>query len=383
LPYVSYQYIFEIAAETGGCLTMRWPWQRQTSGDLLVCSWESQTLAYVLATPQASGVWAISKLGTLAQGSDTLPGFQQRLKDLGLKGLQAVMLLRADQYQFLQIETPKVPPEELRAAARYQVRDMLKTHVDDVTIDVVQVGDELHQSSNRHSFVVAALNSVVHDVLEFSQAMDWRVSVIDIQEMSLRNLQCALSKQGEAADRAHAALVLIPGQQALLTISANDELFYTRRFDVPEGFLTTVWGQCVAEVLPVDGFTPVEEYVPSYGAGDLSLGEDFSAAHAVASVNSDNFHAEDDPAQRLLVEVQRSLDVWDRTWSSLPLSGLRVYAGERSVELARWLTMQLGQNTVAFDVGAMFVGFDAAPVEQQAICLPLLGVFLRTEGVRA
>lgn len=363
---------------------MRWPWQRQTSADLLVCSWEAQTLSYVLATPQPGGVWTVTKLGSVAQGSDTLQAFQQRLKELGLKGVQAAMMLRADQYQFLQIDTPAVPPEELRAAARYQVREMLQAHVDDVTIDVVQVGDEKHQGSNHHSFVVAALNTVVREAMAFSQAMDWQVSVIDIQEMAQRNLQSALAKQkGQSADRAQAMLVLTPGQQALLTICANDELFYTRRFDVPEGFLTSVWHQGVVESAPVDGFTPVQEYMPSYAAGDVSLGADFAADLAPASVPNDSFHMEDDPGQRLLVEVQRSLDVWDRTWSSLPLSGLWVYAGARSDELARWLTQQLGQNVAPFQVDTLFTGLEATPLQEQAACWPLLGVFLRTEGIQS
>jgi MSHA biogenesis protein MshI len=359
---------------------MRWPWQKRASGDLLVCSWEAQTLAYVQAKQQ-DGAWTVSRMGVEQQGSDTLPGFLQRLKDLGLKGMQVVVMLRADQYQFLQIDTPKVPPEELRAAARYQVREMLKAHVDDVTIDLVDVGDGKHHQGSGHSFVVAALNSVVREATDMALAMDWQMSIIDVQEMAQRNLQSMLAKQGDSTDRANAALVLVPGQQALLTICANEELFYTRRFDVPEGFLAGVWGQGVTVSAPVDGFTPVEEYVPSYGAGDLSLGEDFSVASTSLSVKNNAPHVEEDQAQRLLVEVQRSLDVWDRTWSSLPLSGLRVYAGERSAELAQWLTQQLGQKVVPLEVGALFAGFDVVPSDHQSVCLPLLGVFLRMEGI--
>lgn len=361
---------------------MGWPWQRRVSGDLLVCSWAAPTLSFVQARQQG-GVWTLSKMGVEQQGSDTMAGFLQRLKELGLKGAQGVIMLRADQYQFLQIDTPKVPPEELRAAARYQVREMLQAHVDDVTIDLVDVGDAEHQSNNSHSFVVAALNSVIREATEISHAMGWEMSVIDIQEMAQRNLQSALARRDGQPERAGAALVLVPGQQALLTISANDELFYARRFDVPEEFLTGAWGQTVEAIAPVDGFTPVQDYVPSYGSGDILLGDDFAATTTPSPVNQDVFRADDDTAQRFLVEVQRSLDVWDRTWSTLPLSGLRVYAGSRSAELAQWLTRQLGQNVVALEVGSLFAGFDAAPVDQQAVCLPLLGVFLRTEGIKS
>lgn len=364
---------------------MRWPWQQRFSGDLLVCSWAAPILSFVQATQQ-SGTWTITKMGLEQQGSDTMAGFLQRLKGLGIKGVRAVIMLRADQYQFLQIDTPKVQPEELRAAARYQVRDMLHSHVDDVTIDLVDVGDGQHKSNSSHAFVVAALNSVVRDATEISHAMDWEMSVIDIQVMAQRNLQSALARQDGQHGRANAALVVVPGQQALLTFSANDELFYARRFDVPEGFLTNTWGQVVeaAEaVAPVDGFTPVEEYVPSHGSGDFSLSDDFTATHAPSPVKEDAFDAKDDTAQRFLVEVQRSLDVWDRNWSGLPLSGFRVYAGARSTELAQWLSRQLGQNVAALEVGALFAGFDAAPADQQTACLPLLGVFLRTEGIES
>ncbi|OIP15156.1 MAG: hypothetical protein COZ09_04955 [Comamonadaceae bacterium CG_4_10_14_3_um_filter_60_42] len=361
---------------------MRWPWQRRASGDLLVCSWVAPTFSFVQARSQ-NGAWTISKMGLVQMGSDALAGFQQRLKNTGLKGAQAVIMLRGDQYQFLQIDKPKVQPEELRAAARYQVRDLLHSHVDDVTIDLVDVGDGTHQVNSNHSFVVAALNSVVQEATELAYAMDWNMSVIDIQVMAQRNLQSALARQDGQPGRANAALVVVPGQQALLTFSANDELFYARQFDVPEGFLTDTWGQAVEAMAPVDGFTPVEEYVPSHGSGDISLGHDMAATPAPSPVRQDAFHAKDDSAQRFLVEVQRSLDVWDRTWSGLPLSGFRVYAGARSAELAQWLTRQLGQNVAALEVGALFAGFAAAPADEQMACLPLLGIFLRTEGSSA
>ena len=60
-----------------------------------------------------------------------------------------------------------------------------------------------------------------------------------------------------------------------------------------------------------EGFTPVGEYVPDYSVGTESYGADYSGAAAGSSNN--------EGAQRVLVEVQRSLDLWDRSWSSLPL----------------------------------------------------------------
>jgi len=257
---------------------------------------------------------------------------------------------------------------------------MLAAHVDDVTIDVIRVGDGRQQGAS-HSFVVAANNTVIQSVTALAEALDGRLSVIDIQETAQRNLQSALARIDGVLDRANAALVLVPGRQAVLTISANEELFYTRRFDVPEGFLTSQWGGAVTTPAATDGFTPVQEYVPSHMGGDISLDSDFyvDTPAAVAIATPAAAAQDDDKAQRLVLEVQRSLDVWDRTWSILPLNRLRVFAGERSDELAQWLSGQLGQAVGVLDVSPVFTDLQTLAPADLALCFPLLGVLLRTE----
>lgn len=358
---------------------MRWPWQSTPSSEQWVLSWWGQSLAYVQAKRLGESSFAILQMGVLSQGLSTRESLVEQAQQLGLKGAIASLMLRTDQYQFLQIDTPAVPPEELRSAARYQVRDMLQTHVDDVTLDVVRVGDGQHKAGG-HSFVVAATNQVVKESMDLAAALDCQVVVIDIQEMAQRNLQSALALADGVPERASAALVLAPGQQALLTISANEELFYTRRFDMPEGFLTAHWGQTVAATSLDNSYAPVEEYVPSYAGADATYMQDFSdSGHNTQPANNSAQTAESERAQRLVVEVQRSLDVWDRSWSNLPLHSLRVQAGERSAELAAWLTLQLGQNVIPLEVGAMFAGLDAALPSDQAMCWPLLGILLRQD----
>lgn len=360
-------------------LNIPWPWQRAISGDLLVCSWESKVLAFVQAR-QEGGVWVISRMGVERQGSASLAEFSHRLKGLGLKGLPAIAMLRLRQYQFLQIDTPNVPLEERRAAARYRIREMLKSRLDEVVVDMLGVGDGQHQQLGHHSFVVAALQSEVHAAIRLAQSLGWRMSVIDIQETAQRNFQSSLARLNAQPGLANAALIVVPGQQALLTICANGELFYTRRFDVHDDFLTGDWGQEAMLSAADEGPALVEEYVPAYEVGDLSLGEIFSDIDAPRIHDSSAMPSEKSVAYRLLVEVKRSLDMWNRTWSSLPLGELRVYAGHRSGELAEWLTQQLAQNVLPLETKTLFPGFDLAPSEQQAACLPLLGIFLRLDN---
>ncbi|MEO7107948.1 MAG: hypothetical protein ABIZ09_16355, partial [Rhodoferax sp.] len=141
---------------------------------------------------------------------------------------------------------------------------------------------------------------------------------------------------------------------------------------LPQDFLKMAWGAAqdvVAQEAP-DAFTPVSEYVPDYAGGGATS----------ATMGTDDGDA--DRVQRFLVEVQRSLDLWDRTWSSMPLGGLRVYAGERSAELATWLSREMGQTVSAMDLGAFFPGLQSMSIAEQTYCLPLLGVLLRAETRR-
>ncbi|MDE2417232.1 MAG: hypothetical protein KGN32_05440 [Burkholderiales bacterium] len=346
---------------------MRWPWSRVSSQDQLVVSWSGQTLAYVRARMVSGGQIEVGQVGVERQGTDTRDEFIDRLKAQGLGGLNASVMLRPEQCQVLQTAAPAVAPEEMRSAARYQIREMVDIHIDDITLDVVYVGDG-HDKSSGQMFVVTAANAVVREVMALADAMQWPVTVIDIQEMAQRNLQSALAQRAGMAERAEAVLLVTDERQAVLTISAKGELYYTRRLDLPAGFMSMTWGQG-GEAVAAEAFTPVSEYVPDYSPDSTGLGIEYQSGASLAGNDADR-------VQRLVVEIQRSLDLWDRTWSGKPLNGLRVYAGERSAELANWLARETGQTVTVISVDALFPGVQGLP-QDRAYCLPLLGAFLR------
>lgn len=309
-------------------------------------AWSGQALAYVLARQDKQGVHQVQRFGVERQGNDSREAFVKRLSVLGLKSGAAHIMLRPVQYQMLQIDTPPVPPEELRTAARWQIREMVDVHMDDLTLDVVRVGDD-PQRSTGGLFVVVSANAVIRDVIEISQALRSAAGVIDIQDLAQRNLQSAVDRSQGRADQAHAAIVLTDDSQALLTICARDELFYSRRIDLGAGFMQAVWGPAAN----------------SDAANDLALAGQ-----------------ETDRAQRLVVEIQRSLDLWDRTWPALALGRVSVEAGARTAELAGVLTQELGQAVQPLDVSALFMGFAGGSEADRQLCWPLLGLLLRQEA---
>jgi MSHA biogenesis protein MshI len=331
-------------------LRLRLPgFSRRRARDGLVMAWDGQALAFVQAQREGPQQYRVQRFGMLRRGDDGPDAFARRLAGLGLKGQAARAMLRPAQYQILQIEAPAVPPEELRTAARWQIRDMVSQHVDDLTLDVLKVGDDQARAGGS-LFVVAAANAQIREVMQTALALRCEVGVIDVHDLAQRNLQSALARRLGVGERAHAAIVMIDDSLALLTICANDELFYTRRIDLGAGFMQAPWG----------------EPAGAGGAGEAEL--------ALAAPGQ-----EGDRAQRLVVEVQRSLDLWDRTWPALVLDRIFVQAGARSDELARWLGQELGQAVLPLEVAALFPGFDGGSDEDRRLCWPLLGVLLRSE----
>ena len=340
-----------------------WLRKRQSSKDHLAVSWSGQTLAYVVARSASGKSYKVLKFGVESQSAEAggLEDMVRRLKALGLEGFHASAMLHPEQYQLLRIRTPPVAPEELRGAARYQILKMLDTPVDDVTIDVMRVGDGRSRGLGHpagHLYVVAAKRAAIGSLLELSDAMRWTVSVIDIQETAQRNLQNALAagegqREGRL-DRAQAALMLLDPYFAMLTVCVNGELFYTRRFNLPTGFLAGAWNEVGADGQPAPPPLAFDPESDAFGG-----------------------NGEDEQAGRFLLEVQRSLDLWDRIWTSLPLAGILIYAGTRSAELSGWLARQLGQSVQPMDVTTQFPGFAGKATSDEAPCMPLLGLLLR------
>jgi len=349
---------------------MRWPWRRGSTGDRLVVAWSARVLTFVRARPLADGSWDVRQMGREDRGTDDAKTFADRLSQLGLKGGAVHVMLGTDQYQFLQVEAPSVPAEELRSATRYLIRDMIDTHIDDVTLDVLKVGDGEGKAAGQ-LFVVVAKTSVIRDVMDLARAMQWKVPVVDIQKMAQRNVQSALAARAGLSDSAVATL-MVGERQASLTICAKEELFYTRRIDLPEGFAAIDW-TTVQSTQATDGYTPVGEYVPDY-AGTAGA---YGAASTGAAMG------DGDKAQRLLVEVQRSLDLWDRTWTAMPLAGVSVFADDKSALMAQWLTRELGQNVTAQELGPLFPAWAKAAPDVQKACAPLLGLLLRPDTGKA
>ena len=332
---------------------IKWPWNPKAGGDrLVVCSTE-ETFAYALA--DAAGT--LKRCGVEQRHGFAAPDFARRLRTLGFPPRGVAAVLPLGDAQLLAVEAPAVKPDEMKAAARWRIKDLVDARLDDLTIDVMAVGDE-RPRAQKQVYVAAAKNSTLRSVGDFMRAAGMELSVIDLVETSQRNLLSAVSSAHGLGERATAGLVA-HGDTCLLTICARGELFYTRRLD---------WDGDAGSA------NPAAATLQPMAAPETLDFVDYGA-------EAQETQADEGGAPRLVIELQRSFDVWERSWPDLPLVGLWVQVGEGSQDLASRLEQSLGMQVGVLDPERVFPGWEAAaptPALRAAV-LPLLGALLRNE----
>jgi len=173
--------------------------------------------------PIATRWWGVS-----CPPSDQADSLQRETKEHGLARFTCTTLLEPADYQILLVEPPKVPPDELKAAIRWRIKDLLEYHIDDATVDVFEVraeGDP--KGAAKAMYAVATSNEVVQKRIALFQDARVPLKVIDIPEMAQRNVAALF----ESPDKATAMLAFSPWG-GLLTISFHGELLLTRRLEV-------------------------------------------------------------------------------------------------------------------------------------------------------
>ena len=149
-------------------------------------------------------------------------------KELQTKRYDCSHLLSSGEYQLLTVETPGVPQEELKTAVRWLLKDMLDYHVDDATIDILDIPVDKNAAARKAMmYVVAARNQLIAQRQAIFDAAQISLKVIDIPELAQRNIAALIAP----ADR---GLALLSSCQngSLLTITFNGELYLSRRLDI-------------------------------------------------------------------------------------------------------------------------------------------------------
>ncbi len=142
-------------------------------------------------------------------------------------------LLAPDEYQIMLVDAPNVPTDELKTAIRWKIKDSLSYHVDDATVDVLQIPVSRYGSERVQSiYAIAAANDTIRERIELFERAKIALDVIDIPEMAQRNI-AALFEQDDRA----LVLLTFDDNGGLLTFTSGGELLLARRLDISVGQL--------------------------------------------------------------------------------------------------------------------------------------------------
>jgi MSHA biogenesis protein MshI len=140
--------------------------------------------------------------------------FTRVLSRLPNRRAPTVSVLDSDAYRLLLVEAPDVPADELRAAVRWRVKDLIDFHVDDAVIDVFEMPPHARGGRNRMMYAVTAKADFVKQQIELIEGAGLKLDVIDISELSLRNVATLF----EDAERGTAFVYLGERRSTLLLV---------------------------------------------------------------------------------------------------------------------------------------------------------------------
>jgi MSHA biogenesis protein MshI len=243
--------------------------------------------------------------------------------EAGLRKTPLIALLPPDSYQVLMLEAPTVPDDELRSAVRWKLKDMLDYHIDDAVFDLLKVpgGGGARLS---YLYAVAVPAKAVRELIALYRESGLALEVIDIDETAQRHIAARLEPPGYAVGLLH-----VCDERGLLTFTFEGELVLARRIDL--------------------------RGVP-----------------------------QDEVAERVVLEVQRSVDYFDRQFHALPMSRLYLAPMAEGDELYRQLHENLSLPVDRLDLGLIFDFGDHAALRQpatQAQVFHALGAAMREWAV--
>jgi MSHA biogenesis protein MshI len=206
---------------------MKWFGTAQKEPGWLAVALSEGELRFVHGRYAATGRSAIARFGSAALESK--PGVIEKVaKDLHLDRYQCATLLRPGEYQMLVVEAPTVPAAELKSAIRWRIKDLLDYHVDDATVDVLDIPPETENATRNHSmYAVAARNEVIQERVKTFESARIPLVAIDIPEIAQRNISALHEIEGRGA-----ALLYFNDEFGLLTITCRGELYLARRIEI-------------------------------------------------------------------------------------------------------------------------------------------------------
>ena len=256
-------------------------------------------------------------------GQSLAEHLQQLKRRFRLSGNRTTTLLPMGDYQRMMVDAPEVPPAELKAAVRWRIRDRIDFHIDDAVLDVFDAPPSGARGVQESLYVVVSRTSTVRSLIEPFEIAGIDLGVIDIPELAMRNIAAQLD-----ADKEGMALLFLEEDHVLVTLTRNATLYLARNMDF--------------------GYRQLQE--------------------------------NPELANRLALELQRSMDYYDRHFQQAPISSvvlcpLPVALPGMELRLAEYT----GLPVQSIDLSEIIEIDENIEAGQLSGCLLAIGAALRTE----
>ena len=264
-------------------------------------------------------------------GAISAAALEKLCREANFGGHHFTTLLAPDEYQILPVEAPNVPVNELKTAIRWKIKDSLNYHVDNATVDVLQIPSSKSGPERAQSlYAVAAANDTIQKRMALFGQAKIKLDVIDIPEMAQRNIAALFEQKDRTL-----VLLVFDDNGGLLTFTSGGELYLSRRIEITAGQLQDA-----------------------------------------------NEKLREQHRDRVELGLQRSLDYFDRQFNYLPISRVLVCAPD-DTGLVQFLASVVEHPVEKLDLSqAMDISAVPALADSEfvAYALPALGAALRQEG---
>ena len=251
-------------------------------------------------------------------------------REAGMGNYAFTTLLGSEEYQIILVDAPNVPVDELKTAIRWKIKDSLNFLVDDATVDVLQIPSNKYGSDRAQSmYAIAAANTTLQKRIALFEQAKIALEVIDIPEMAQRNIAALFEQEDRAL-----VLLAFDDNGGLMTFTTGGELFLSRRTEITAGQLQDA-----------------------------------------------NENLREQYRDRVGLELQRSLDYFDRQFNHIPVSRVLVSAPDNT-GLVEFLSSVVDAKVEKLDLSqAMDISAVPALAESEfaAQALPVLGAAMRQE----
>lgn len=259
------------------------------------------------------------------------------------------LVLDGNDYQRVNIEAPTVPVNEMPQAIRWKIHELINVPVDDAVIDYYPVPDFSDGVPSLE--VIACPHATVKPLVAECTRASLALTVIDIQETTLRNLAALLPNNPLGV-----AVLYLQPSSGIILIQKQGVIYMARKIDI--GY----------EALELESSFPAD-ILETMEHDNLLLDSQDSASDTSAVLKTHD---------NLALEIHRSLDYVESYYNIGSITELAIIPwADETKDLVDKLNIFYGITAYPMDLSILLDCDIALDYATQSLCSPVIGATLR------